>query len=119
MSSMALSHLTFIDEAFLLMSKKTSGFKSNMTPTQLDTLLLLREILTSIVHGCYLAVDYAAHATFAKDSLPYLLRIIETIKTLFNLNGSEPLESTKSLLEKGYVLLSEGTDFTYEKVYET
>lgn len=78
---------------------------------------MLKEILSTIVNGSYPAVDYAAHATFAKDSLPYLLRIIETVKTLFNVESDNGKQL--SLLEKGYVLLSEGTDFTYEKVFET
>jgi len=45
------------------------------------------------------------------------------MKSLFNINGSEAAEgqktSTQSLLEKAYVLLSEGADFTYERVFET
>lgn len=69
----------------------------------------------------YAVVDYDTFTHFAKETLPYLLSIQETMKQLFILSQSDDnqIEKPVSLLEKAYVFLTEGSDFTHEKVFET
>lgn len=67
----------------------------------------------------YNVVDYDTYPYLAKQSLVPLMKILEVMKQIFVFSKDDNSTKTESLLEKAYVFLAEGTDFTFEKVFET
>ena len=67
-------------------------------------------------------MEYDTYQLFAREVILSLLKSMEILKQLFVINqqveGTTEQKSS-SLLEKAFVFLSEGADFTYEKVFET
>ncbi len=97
-----------------------------MNTDQSEILQSIKDTLMITLNSSYAIVDFDTITVFAKESLPYLIRILEVMKGLFTVTKGSPdkaveeqKQSTSSLLEKAYVLLSEGADFTYERVFET
>jgi hypothetical protein len=58
----------------------------------LDILLLLEECLLIVLNTSYVTVDYDTYPVFAKECLPHLLRMLEAMKSLFNLASVEKID---------------------------
>eukprot|EP00347_Sterkiella_histriomuscorum_P020695 403336831 len=126
----AISQIQFIDQCLQQYQKKTSLIKSEVPKKYIQWLLLLQDHLQGVLNLIYQVVDFDNFTYFAKETSFYLIRILENFKSLFQmskpkqLSGSpskkeESSQEPKTLLEKAYVFLAEGADFTYEKIFET
>ncbi|CDW79829.1 hect domain and rcc1-like domain-containing protein [Stylonychia lemnae] len=118
----ALDSLKFIHKCVEALSDETNKFKKTMTDQQVLWLQNIQELAYGVMSLIYTIVDYDIYPYFAKECVTYILGIIEKFKQIFIIskNGDqEGSTKTQSLLEKAYVFLSEGADFTYEKVFET
>lgn len=67
----------------------------------------------------YSVIEFQTYPYFAKESMRSIIKILEITKNIFVINKDDAQTKIESLLDKAYVFLSEGSDFTYEKVFET
>ena len=82
----AIEIIKFIEEALILISKKTNGFKLSLKPFQTEWLEHIQELIQITLSMCSQVVDYETYPLFAKEVLISLLKSMEILKQLFVIN---------------------------------
>ena len=120
--------LKFLEKSFDTLMKKTILAKEELTSNQITWLTHLLELTSTASNIIYDVINFENQACFCKEAAHHILSIIEHLKNLFLINSQQSTAANssassvlryKSLLEMAYVFLSEGADFTFEKVFET
>lgn len=92
-TELGIEMLALIDEVLQLLYKKSQGFKQELNADQSEMLHLIKDCLMITLNNSYAIVDFDTFPVFAKESLPYLIRILDIMKGLFTVNkGSEQNE---------------------------
>jgi hypothetical protein len=80
----AINQIRFVDDMLSLLAKKTNNFKAApLKKHQYEWFILIKDLLTIVMHEVYTCVDQATFIYLSKKSIESFISIMENFKLFF------------------------------------
>lgn len=120
-TDLMIKSVKFVEEAILLLSKKTANFTKKFSAHHVKWLRELHKFAQNLVNMLHLSLGSTSQAYLSVKILPSLMTILDQFRRIFNFadGKSKSDQPERNMLDVHHATNTEGVDATYEHIWET